>query len=207
MKKKNGLLILILSALVLLCNSQTKPKLRFDEILNTYQCNNSFDSIFIHSAIIALSAYPELDNISIDYKIRHLKTIMAARPQFLSIFRQRSKRGYRIILSNNINNNCEQLLCQIPYSALTGILGHELAHLLTYNNKSSIKLLFHGFKYLINKKEIERETDMIAIKRGFGRDLMDYNKYILNTNLVSKEYLENRHNNYLSVNEIQEKLD
>jgi hypothetical protein len=206
MKMKKGVILFILSILVSLSIGQSKPKLKFDEGSNSYNCSEKFDSLFLISSSTAISAYPELQKISIHYKIGNLKTIMAARPLFMDIFRRRDKREYQILLSNNELNNCNQIFCQIPEQALTGILGHELAHLLTYNNKTSIQLIFYAFKYLLNKKEIERETDMITIQRGFGKNLIDYNLFILNSNLVSKQYLKNRYNNYLSVNEIQDNL-
>jgi hypothetical protein len=207
MKKRKQLIVLLLIIFVSFGSSQIQLQQRFDEVHNTFGFSKRFDSLFFHASTIAFSAYPELKNIEIVYKEGQLKTIMAARPILLSIFRQKSKRKYKILLSNNSINNCEQLFCQIPAPALTGILGHEYAHLLTYNNKSSVQLILYAFKYLFNKKDIERETDLITIKHGFGKELIDYNIYILNSDLVSKRYLKKRHNNYLSINEIHESID
>jgi hypothetical protein len=207
MNKRILLVILLLIVVNRYSNCQNNSKQKFDEIKNNNICNKAFDTTFIKASNIASAAYPELQDISIVFKRGEIKTIMAARPIFLAIFHKSSKREYQIILSNSKQNDCEQLFCQISMSALIGILGHEYAHLLTYNDKSSIQLVFYAVNYLFNKKKIERETDLIAIKKGFGKNLLEYNLYVTNCNFVSKKYLKNRENNYLSINEIREKIN
>jgi hypothetical protein len=206
MKKRKGILLLLILTVFTLSNTQTKPEIEYGNVLNSYKCNNSFDSIFIESLNIALSAYPELKDVQIHYEKRQLKTIMAARPYLINLFRSKDKKTYKIILSNNIENHCDELFCKIPEKALIGILGHEMAHILSYYNKSTFQLICYGVKYFFNKKQIERETDFLAIKHGFGEELLEYNIFVLNSNLVSKKYLKNRQINYLSINEIEENL-
>lgn len=206
MKKKYGILVLLIIVVLNQVNCQTNSNLRFEEVLRSHDCYEKFDSLFIQSLNIAIMAYPELHNVSIHFKEKKIRTIMAARPNFFNIFYNKEKRNYQILLSINELNHTDQLFCQMPEHALVGIVGHEMAHLLTYKDKNSIQLLFYAIKYLFNKKEIERETDMITISRGFGQALIAYNQFIASSNLVSKEYLTNRQNNYLSVNEIQENI-
>jgi len=168
-----------------------------------FGCNNEFDSLFLYAHGIALSAYPELNNTSIIYKKAKIKTIMAARPVIWTVFNKKDKRKYKIVLSNNPKNNSDSIFCQISKLALIGILGHEYAHLLSYNEMSTVKLAFFGIKYVINKKKIERETDSMAIQRGFGNELLEFNRFVNESKFVSKNYIERRQNYYLSVNEIE----
>lgn len=168
-----------------------------------FGCNNEFDSLFLYARGIALSAYPELNNISIIYKKARIKTIMAARPAIWTVFNKKDKRKYKIVLSNNPKNNCDSIFCRISSLALIGILGHEYAHLLSYNEMSTAQLAFFGIKYVINKKKIERETDSMAIQRGFGNELLEFNRFVNESKFVSKNYIERRQNYYLSINEIE----
>jgi hypothetical protein len=205
MRVKKGILILIFIVYASHIWCQKNTKLCYEEVLNKFSCYEQFDSVLEQATKLAIKAYPELENSFIRFRRGDIKTIMAARPIFVDIFKIKSKRRYEIVLSTNDLNNCDQLFCRIEKQALIGILSHEMAHLLTYNNKSSLQLVCYAFKYLFCKKEIERETDLTTIQRGFAKELIEYNLFVRETKLVSEKYLKNREINYLSVNEIKEK--
>jgi hypothetical protein len=165
--------------------------------------STKFDSILNIAFIKVKTAYPDLKDIRIIIEQKKINTIMAARPKIAKFFSLQDKHCFQIIISNNPKNNCQQLFTQMPEDALVGILGHEFAHLLTYSKMSTIQMAFHGISYLFNKGKIERATDLITINHGLGDKLLDYNNFILESKLVSEQYLENRNNNYLSIIEIQ----
>jgi len=161
------------------------------------------DSSFINAALIVLKRYPELENIKIKYIKKNINTMMAARPVIGSTLKQMGKRKYKIITSTNPKNKSEKLFRQISINAYEGILSHEFAHILCYSKKTGVQLIFYSIAYPFKKRKIERETDQIAIDRGFGKELIEYNQFIITSNLVSKKYLKNKERNYLSIKEIE----
>jgi hypothetical protein len=166
-----------------------------------------FDSLLISAALLVSKKYPELKKVNIEFHYKNIKTMMAARPLCGSLLLKKNKRKYEIIVSTNSTNNSDKLFQQLSINSFAGILSHEFAHLLCYNQKSGLQLLYYGIYYFFNKKEVERETDQIAIQRGFGIELLEYDQYIFNSNLVSKKYLKNKIKNYLSINEIEMIID
>jgi hypothetical protein len=191
-------------AKILSGNSETRE---FDSITKIICRQGNIDTTFIIASKIVLNKYPELENIHIEFVNRDIKTMMAARPTLLSFFKQREKRNYIIIISTNLKNSSKLFFRELSANAKVGIISHEFAHILCYNNQSGFQLLFYGVKYLFNKREIERETDKITIHHGFGKNLIEYVQFVYNSNLVSKSYLDLKKRNYLSINEIKEISD
>ncbi len=79
-------------------------------------------------------------------------------------------------LTKNIYYNKKQLdtYCFSP-TALKGALAHELAHKVQWRQHSFLWRLLLVNRYKKNaafRREIEREADIIAVKRGFGRELL-----------------------------------
>jgi len=75
-------------------------------------------------------------------------------------------------------------LSNISDDELAGLMAHELAHLETYWGMNWLQLAFYGLRYEFSgdfRREAERETDMIAIQRGFGRELASFREYRLRT--------------------------
>lgn len=72
-----------------------------------------------------------------------------------------------------------------------------------YENKSNVGLLFFTLRYLLQRKKIERETDKVAIERGLGEEMLNYNLHIKKSKLLSKEYLRKKKKYYLSATEIE----
>jgi hypothetical protein len=179
----------------------------FIDIVNSLSKAKSNQKILDTKIMLATNSvsnkYPELKNIHVEFIRKNIKTMMAARPTLLSAFRKKEKRKYSIIISTNPDNNSELFFDQLSYTATIGIISHEFAHILTYNNKTGVQLLLYGEKYLFIKRKIERETDKITVLHGFGKELIEYDQHIYKSSLVSKKYLKLKSRNYLSINEIQ----
>jgi hypothetical protein len=176
---------------------------QIDSLEKVFGTNKHFDSLLKVPALLAIQHYPELTGTHIEFRYRNIPTLMAARPTIDFLFRKKNKRKYILIISTNPKNHSRKFFHSMSLSAKTGILGHEYAHFLDYENKSNVGLLFFTLRYLLQRKKIERETDKVAIERGLGEEMLNYNLHIRKSKLLSKEYLRKKKKYYLSATEIE----
>ena len=76
-----------------------------------------------------------------------------------------------------------------PKEAVTGLFAHELGHIASYETRSYLnRMLFIWNFYLSDaaRREVEREADMIAIKEGYGKEL------VLTRTLAIRDYDDKR---------------
>jgi len=106
-------------------------------------------------------------------------------------------RGYFIVLDYSELGNASDF-------ELRGMIAHELGHLETYSRMSWLGLGIYGMRYEFSRefrKEVERETDVIAIRHGFGEELLAFREYRLRTGSEKdRKILEDF---YLSLEEIK----
>jgi len=78
-------------------------------------------------------------------------------------------------LTKNIYYNKKQLeKFKFSKMAIKGALAHELAHKIAYKNMNFLERILFKFKYknMNFRKKEEREADIIAVKKGFGKELI-----------------------------------
>ena len=165
----------LLSLLLFASNNfaqQKAPRL-FSEIIMSQQIdtlrsqfsNNKFlYEKYELQTLIALSFYPELKNTKISFRRRELKTTMAARPKGIEIFRGKGTRHYIIYINDFPSVKLSP--DSVSFNAQVGIIGHELAHIVNYEQISSLKILYVGLSYF-NKKFKAKE---IRFKSSIGFD-------------------------------------
>ena len=110
------------------------------------------DSIF-EEASKALSYFPELKDVDITFKFKTNINIstMQAQHKFGSFFRGRSKRAYVILINKNIRIADKEFNTEdIPKAVMIGWLGHELGHIVDYQKKTNLELLWFGVNYLMS---------------------------------------------------------
>src|SRR6185436_15371262 len=67
--------------------------------------------------LIALSKYPELKNVKINFTFMKSGYPLTARPEFLTVFRSPKKRTYQIAISTEINKERDALLLKnLPFN-------------------------------------------------------------------------------------------
>lgn len=154
----------------------------------------------------AAQAFPELNGTSVEVRRKHIGTMMAARPKPGFIFKKPEKRKYVIFITDKPEMNAEKIYSGMSYEAQLGVLGHELSHILDYNKKNNWQMLGFGIKYVFRKKAIEAETDMTAVERGFGEELIEYTRYIHQSPHVNRKYLMKKKKFYLSASELEKNL-
>ena len=174
-----------------------------DSIFAKLGANKKFDSSLFEPALLALKYYPELQDVEIEFRRKRLATLMAARPTAGFIFSKKEKRRYIVYIGINAENRCRKIIRNMNCSAKTGIIGHEYAHILSYTQKSNLQMLLFAIRYPFSKKKVERETDRLAIERGLGPQMIDFNRHIWHSEFASKQYLRRKSRYYLSLAEIE----
>lgn len=176
-----------------------------DSLKALYGNKKIFVDEYIEPTLIALSYYPELTDVKIEFKYSKEATTMAARPVPLSLF---SNRRYVVLINNKKNFNGIYLE-DVPFNAQIGIIGHELAHVFDYHKHSLWGVLGIYFRYSNNKRNslFEKEIDKAIIERGLGWQLYDWAKYSMQTeNQASDEYREFKKETYMQPESIKQMI-
>jgi hypothetical protein len=153
--------------------------------------------------------YPGLIYRKIYLKTGKIKTTMATRPKFSSIFRSKKKRNYVIIINDDSTIIKEVLLQNIPYCAQIGVIGHEIAHIYDFTQKSALQIISTGIKYVFRKKRrnFEHQIDSITIAHNLGRELFTFADFILNKSNVNANYKVYKSYIYMKPDEIEKQID
>ncbi len=162
---------------------------------NKFRIESKFNSNIIvppsikFQCFIALSFFPELQNIEIEFIEKKIRTTMAARPVIGTLLRRKKARKYRIFV--NIDKSFDGLLLsQLPLDAQVGVIGHELSHLVDYSRKSfgSIVSLGVGYLFYSYRKSLEYKIDRIAVAYGLGWQLLHFAYLMTVSKTVSHKY-------------------
>lgn len=171
--------------------------------------NNKIFPVSIQTEVEeALSYYPELEKIHIEFKFRRkkMKSFMQAQPKFSSLLHRRSKRRYIIQISEKFNIDGKEFdVNHVPSEILIGWLGHELGHVYDYLDRSTINLIGFGANYIFSRSSIkttERSADLNAILHGMGDYIFKTRNFILDHTELSEKYKKKIRKLYLSPPEI-----
>ena len=186
----------------------------------TYQGNKIIPESILNEAKIALSYYPELEDVEIEFKFKQdiKKSFMQAQPKISNLFKGKKNRSYYVFMSNKFVIEEEEFsMADVPSEVLIGWLGHELGHVMDYRNKSAIGLVIFGARYITSEnyiKEAERAADTYAVNSGMGDYILATKDFILNHSHLSDSYKERIARLYLSpeeilvlVNKLEEKIE
>ena len=115
--------------------------LSMDSLLNIVGSNKGLPSGFEKAALVAYSAYPELQNVKIDMELTQSGAPMESNFSLWTLFGSKSKRQYRILLNNAQNTRFDPILLrELPFDAQVGILAHELGHVAYYHRHSTLQI-------------------------------------------------------------------
>jgi hypothetical protein len=177
-----------------------------DSLLKTVT-NKDVMKVYELETYMALMHYPELKDTKIVIKSKDLNSTMVARPKGLNVFRRKGKRKYIIYINNT--PSVKVPVDSVSFNAKIGVIGHELGHVLDYDNKSSLRIIANGFGYSSKKfrAKFERATDQRTIDHGLGWQCRDWSYYVYHYENTPPEYLEYKKKVYMSWEEIEEQLE
>lgn len=161
----------------------------------------------------ALSFYPELKDVPIEFKFKKSikKSTMQAQPLFKSFFKGRENRAYIILISEKFHiENDEFSILDVDDKVMTGWIGHEFGHVIDYKNRSSFGMLIFGLKYLFSKmhiREVERAADTFAVQHGMADYILATKNFILHHTGITPKYKARIKRLYLSPEEIMEMVN
>lgn len=180
-----------------------------DALRHHYGAHKEYPDEYELEILIALSFFPDLQNVRIQFRTRKLPTTMAARPRPDAIFMPKNARTYRILLNNKTGDGSTLNFDSLPFNARIGIIGHELAHIEDYEQKSMVRILANGLAYTFSRSfriRLEEEVDQITIARGLGWQLYDFAHYVHNRAIVKKSYLRFKDEYYPSLEQYRKWL-
>jgi hypothetical protein len=185
---------------------QKDSSIDFDSLRDLYAQNKSFIKEYEKQSLIALSYYPELKNCSIQFEHANIKTTMACRPSV-----QRLVCGHRVyqIFINDYLDFEGVLLQDVPFNAQIGIIGHEMAHILDYEERNIAGIIQRSIDYLFveKKRKYEREIDSLTIKQGLGWQLYDWANFSMyHSTKATEKYKQFKQDIYMSPLEIEDAM-
>jgi hypothetical protein len=165
--------------------------------------------------LLSLSYYPELYDICIEFVIVDpyiRKSVMQAQPEFISYFTIGKKRSYVIRISRFFNIESDEIISieALPRPVLIGWIGHELGHVMDYQERNFWEMARFGIGYLFSNRYLmraERTADMFAISHGLGQKIIATKNFILDHAHLPERYKEKIRRLYLSPEDALELID
>ena len=202
------ILVLILVFPFLVGNWSCAAKRTIEEKKIVYQSNKVIPNNILDEAKIALSYYPELEDVEIEFKYKKgiKKSFMQAQPKIANLFKGKKDRSYYVLMSSKfLIQNEEFSINEVPSEVLIGWLGHELGHIMDYRDKSAMGLVKFGTRYVTSEnfiRKAERTADTYAINQGMGNYIFSTKDFILNHSNLPDSYKKRKARLYLSPAEI-----
>jgi len=155
-----------------------------EDTLNQFAVNKNIPGEFRKPILKALSYFPELKKIRVDFVIKNKYTPLSTRPSFRSLLKRKNHRAYIVTISKETIDTLSHLLYKnLTYTEQVGIMGHELSHVVDFNTKNIFQsignALGHLSKHFVDK--MEYKTDLICIQHGLGKYLETYSMHVRKT--------------------------
>ena len=174
-----------------------KYRAQLEDLRPEFGTNKTYPEDVEIAVLVALSYFPELKNTPIEFVYEKQCEFLITKPKN-RIFIGRRKRRYRILMTTNKDPAKGMVIERVAFNALVGVIGHELAHVLDYSQKSVFSTAMTSFRYSTSKqyrRNLERATDIATVDHGLGYQLFRIRIYF-----PEKETKE--HDSYLEREEI-----
>jgi hypothetical protein len=155
--------------------------IHYTRLVKEFGENKQMPAALEKQIIYALSYFPELAKTKIKFRLKKSKGgIIATRPTIGSLLRRGNKRTYIVIINDSIEGRRIPLFANCEVNGQVGILGHELCHILYFNNSTGLGLLGLGISHVSKSymDRFEHNTDSMDIVRGLGYQLIAWNEYL-----------------------------
>lgn len=191
-----------------------KDPLKNLEHLEKFSVNKTIPDEIREVTLLALSHYPELMEVDIDFQFqRKIRgSVMQAQPKVGSLlFNKKENRAYKIKVSRHLELFDEMLPIEdLPTEVLLGWLGHELGHIMDYIDRSAVNLVSFGVKYYLSTNfvtEAEVAADSYSVASGLGPAIIATKDFVLNHDRLPDSYKNKIRALYLSPGEILSLVD
>ncbi len=180
--------------------------------LTKFGKNKCIPKIIEKPILIALSYYPELEDTHIKFVFKkHINgSVMQAQPLPVSIFKSRENRQYQINISSMLRLiHSATPIHQLPDNIIIGWIGHELGHIMDYEQRSKLGLVKFGITYLFSsghRRQGETNADTYAVNHGLADYIIATKRFILDNAELPKAYKEKIARLYLSPDDIVEQV-
>ncbi|GJM12437.1 MAG: hypothetical protein DHS20C12_08400 [Pseudohongiella sp.] len=161
----------------------------YDALLAEYGNNKSLPEGFELQALLALSHYPRLKDIKINFIVDDVSIPLSSRPHWSSMLRSAKNRTYQVIIDSEREGASEALLLKNqPFNAQVGIIGHELAHTVYYLDRSFFGIVGNALcQFTDCRIGFERATDRRLIDYGLGWQRFDHASFVRGWNSQDAE--------------------
>ncbi|KAA0993319.1 hypothetical protein [Dyadobacter aurulentus] len=181
-----------------------------NEDFEAFKTSKTIPRVIEEQVLKALSFYPELKETEIHFlfKKKIKGSVMQAQPKISTMFG--GKRAYHINISALFQlTNSAIPIHQIPPDIMVGWIGHELGHVMDYENRNTMGMIRFGLGYLFSTrfvKQAERVADTFAVNHGLGRYILKTKHFILDHASLSEKYKQKIARLYLSPDDIVEQV-
>lgn len=157
----------------------------------------------------ALSYYPELDDVAIEFRwgVFTQHSFMLAQPKVSTMLRNKKHRKYQIIMRKKFFlKNKRVPNRRIPSEVIIGWLGHELGHIVDYKPRSNWNLMWFGIRYYLSKEfliKAEITADLNAVKHGLINELIVSKEFGRNPMFFPWNYINKLNKLYPSIASVQ----
>ena len=178
--------------------------------IEDFRQNKTIPRVIEAEVLKALSFYPELKETEIHFlfKKKIKGSVMQAQPRIGTMFG--GKRAYQINISALFQlTNSAIPIHQIPPDIMVGWIGHELGHVMDYENRDTFGMIRFGVGYLFSSrfvKQAERVADTFAVSHGLGKYILKTKHFILDHASLSEKYKRKIARLYLSPDAIVEQV-
>ncbi len=184
------------------------------ENLEKFAFNKTIPEEIRNVALLALSHYPELLEVEIDFQFQNKirGSVMQAQPKIGSLFFDpKDSRSYRIKISRHLELLDERIpIEELPEEVLLGWLGHELGHIKDYLDRSAVNLMAFGFRYVFSDRfvsQAEITADSYSVAAGLGKAIIATKDFVLNHDRLPEGYKDKIRSLYMSPGEIFSLVD
>jgi hypothetical protein len=191
--------------------SPTIDSIEYNALLNEFGNKKKLAPGFEYQCLLALSHYPQLKKVPIDFRVQPAFIQLSARPDPITVLLPWVKRRYLVVISTDTGSKDDPiLLSKAPFNEQVGIIGHELAHIVYYLDKNSLHLAKVAYLYLNDdsfETVFERDTDKRAVVHGLGYQLYDFAFFVRKAFGDSLEKIvQEKGDTYLSPGEIAQEM-
>ncbi|WP_375443465.1 hypothetical protein [uncultured Fibrella sp.] len=180
--------------------------------LAQFRTNKIIPAVIEGNVLMALSFYPELKNVAIQFVFKQAikSSVMQAQPVFSSLLNSRKNRSYRINISALFKLTHTAIpIHQLPDAIMIGWIGHELGHIMDYQQRSNMGMVGFGLGYVLSSayvKKVEQLADQYAVQHGLGHYLIETKRFILDHAELPQAYKDKIARLYVSPEEIVEQV-